>query len=51
VSEGSHHVGIYNLAGVRVGHLRITNSGNVIHVHLNDEAVSNPGLFFPEVKE
>jgi len=46
-SEGSHHVQIFNKAGIRLGYMRITNSAKVLSIYLNDEAVSNPGLFCP----
>jgi len=51
MSEGSHHCQIFNIAGIRIGYLRITNSAEVISIYLNDEAVSNAGLFVPEVIE
>jgi len=46
----SHHLSIYNKAGIRIGHLRITNDAVVLDVYLNKEAVANPGVFLPLVK-
>jgi len=51
MTEGSHHVAIYNKAGIDIGFIRITNSAKVLSIWLHDTAVANSGLFLPEVKE
>jgi len=51
MSEGSHHVAIYNRAGIDIGYIRVTNSAKVISIWLYDTAVANSGLFLPEVIE
>jgi len=48
MSEGSHHINIFNKAGVRIGYLRITNAAQVLSIWLDDTAVANSGLFFPD---
>jgi len=48
MSEGSHHIDIYNKAGIRIGYIRITNDAHVRSIWLDDTAVANPGLFFPD---
>lgn len=42
---------IFNKAGIKLGHLRITNDAVVISIWLDDTAVTNYGLFFPEAYE
>jgi len=51
MSEGSHHVAIYNRAGIDIGYIRITNHAKVLSIWLYDTAVANSGHFLPEVSE
>ena len=44
----SHHLPIFNTAGIEIGYLRITNEAKVLSIWLKDGAVLNPGLFLPE---
>ena len=45
----SHHLPIFNKAGMEIGYLRITNDGVAISIWLDKNAVANPGLFVPAV--
>jgi len=47
----SHHVPIYNKAGIELGYIRITNEAKVLSIWLSESSVANHGLFLPEVKE
>jgi hypothetical protein len=51
MSEGTHHVPIYNRAGIDIGYIRVTNNAKVFSIWLYDTAVANSGLFLPEVIE
>jgi len=44
----SHHISIFNAAGIKIGHLRITNEARVLSIWLSETAVANSGLFIPE---